>query len=51
MSYPRYPDLLNNPDNDPRVAQEQYEEWKRWDENHEPEQEREPTPPEEEEHG
>jgi len=24
-----YPDLLNNPNNDPRIAQQQYEEWKR----------------------
>lgn len=24
-----YPDLLNNPDGDPRIAQQQYEEWKR----------------------
>lgn len=24
-----YPDLLNNPDGDPRIAQQQYEDWKR----------------------
>ena len=24
-----YPDLLNNPNNDPRIAQQQYEDWKR----------------------
>ena len=24
-----YPDLLNNPNGDPRIAQQQYEEWKR----------------------
>lgn len=29
MNIPIYPDLRNNPDNDPRVAQEQYEAWAR----------------------
>ncbi len=24
-----YPDLLNNPNGDPRIAQQQYEDWKR----------------------
>ncbi len=24
-----YPDLLNNPDGDPRIYQQQYEDWKR----------------------
>jgi len=24
-----YPDLLNNPNNDPRISQQQYEDWKR----------------------
>ena len=24
-----YPDLLNNPDNDPRITQQQYEDWYR----------------------
>jgi hypothetical protein len=23
----RYPDLINNPDNDPRITQQQYEDW------------------------
>jgi hypothetical protein len=23
-----YPDLLNNPNGDPRIAQQQYEDWK-----------------------
>jgi NADH:ubiquinone oxidoreductase subunit F (NADH-binding) len=25
----RYPDLLNNPDNDPVITQQQYEDWYR----------------------
>ena len=25
----RYPDILNNPDSDPRVTQQQYEDWHR----------------------
>ena len=34
MSIPIYPDLLDNPDNDPRIAQEQYEAWARDQEEH-----------------
>lgn len=42
--YQRYPDLLNNPDGDPRVYQEQYERWHEWDEaHHQNEQEPEPS--------
>ena len=31
----RYPDLLNNPDNDPRITQQQYEDWHREQEEYE----------------
>ncbi len=32
-----YPDLLNNPDGDPRIYQQQYEDWHREQEEHTPE--------------